>query len=185
MQGGCVMKKKQTWDAYMLTGIGVMATAVYVVTLFRFQLLGSKVHFANSVCILAGFLLGPTPGGLAAGLGSAIYDLMYGYGAESIITFVSKFAMGWVAGRVFLAFKEERFRIEYLAISSGCGALTYVVLYMLKSLIFYGWGGMAQKMPASTINAVVAIIATPIFFTAVWPAVKHILNGERRKSRDA
>ena len=174
------MKKKNTWDAYTLTGIGVMAAAVYVVTLFRFQLLGSKVHFANSLCILSGFLLGPVPGGLAAGLGSGLYDLMYGYGAESIITLVSKFAMGWVAGRVFLAFGEERQRIDYLAIASGSGAFTYVLLYMLKSLIFYGWGGVASRMPASTINAVVAIIATPIFFTALWPAVKPLMNRERK-----
>ena len=80
-KGEIPMKKKQTWDAYTITGIGVLAAAVYVITLFRFPLLGSKVHFANAMCILAGLLLGPVPGGIAAGLGSALYDLMAGYGA--------------------------------------------------------------------------------------------------------
>ena len=179
------MKKKQTWDAYTITGIGVLAAAVYVIPLFRLPLLGSKVHFANAMCILAGLLLGPVPGGIAAGLGSALYDLMAGYGAETIITFVSKFAMGWVAGQVFLAFGDRRFRIGSLAAASACGALTYVALYMLKSLIVYGWGGVVSRFPASIINAVVAIIAAPLFFSAVWPAVKHILGGERKQHTGA
>ena len=177
-------KNETRWDAYTLTAIGVLAAAVYVVTLFRFPLLGSKVHFANAVCLLAGLLLGPVPGGLAAGLGSAIYDLMAGYGAETIITFVSKFAMAWVCGKVFLAFGQKRFQIDRLAVASACGAFTYVALYMLKSLIMYGWGGVVSRFPASIINAVVAIIAAPVFFTAVWPAVKHILHREHKKDQD-
>ena len=181
-------EKKETgvrWDIYTLTAIGVLAAIIYVVTLFRFPLLGSKVHFANAVCVLAGLLLGPVPGGLAAGLGSAIYDLMAGYGAETIITFISKFAMGWVAGRVFLAFGDKRFRIDSLVIASACGALTYVALYMLKSLIMYGWAGMVSRFPASIINAGVAIVAAPIFFTAVWPAVRRILHSEGRHKKSA
>ena len=169
-------------NPYILTGIGAMAAVVYVLTLFRFPLLGSKVHFANSACLLGGLLLGPLSGGLAAGLGSGIYDLMTGYGAESIITFVSKFAMGWVCGRLFLAFGEQRFRVDRLVIASACGALTYVALYMLKSLIMYGWGGVASRFPASMINAVVAIVAAPIFFKAVWPAFHRIMSSEGRHS---
>ena len=54
----------------------VLAAMVYLVTMFRFPLLGSKVHFANAVCLLSGLLLGPVWGGFAAGMGSALYDLM-------------------------------------------------------------------------------------------------------------
>ena len=58
--------KKKSVNAYVLTFVGVMAAMVYVVTLFRFPLLGSKVHFANAICLLAGMLLGPWWGGAAA-----------------------------------------------------------------------------------------------------------------------
>ena len=47
--------------------VGLLAAMVYVVTLFRFPLLGSKVHFANAVCLLSGMLLGPTLGGHRGG----------------------------------------------------------------------------------------------------------------------
>ena len=70
--------RKDRHPAYHLALVGVMAALVYVVTMFRFPLLGSKVHFANAMCLLAGLLLGGGYGGAAAGLGSALYDLLAG-----------------------------------------------------------------------------------------------------------
>ena len=40
--------RKNRLNAYVLAFIGVMAAIIYVVTMFRFPLLGSKVHFANA-----------------------------------------------------------------------------------------------------------------------------------------
>lgn len=60
--------RKDRHPAYHLALVGVMAALVYVVTMFRFPLLGSKVHFANAMCLLAGLLLGGGYGGAAAGL---------------------------------------------------------------------------------------------------------------------
>ena len=57
---------------------GVMAAIICVITIFRIPLGQSKVHFANSMCLLSGLLLGPVWGGAAAGLGSAIYDITLG-----------------------------------------------------------------------------------------------------------
>ena len=67
------MMENKRHPAYRLAFVGVMAALVYVVTLFRFPLLGSKVHFANAMCLLSGLLLGG--GYLLAGwhLGAALY----------------------------------------------------------------------------------------------------------------
>ena len=89
--------KTTRWNLLTIVFVGVVAAMMYVVTLFRFPLLGSKVHFANAVCLLGGMLLGPVPGGMAAGLGSALYDAFYGYDLLNVlITFASKFAMAFV-----------------------------------------------------------------------------------------
>ena len=153
---------------------GVMAAMVYVVTLFRFPLLGSKVHFANAVCLLSGLLLGPVTGGLAAGLGSALYDAFGGgYDALNIaITFASKFAMAWLCG--CLAGKDADKQTHPVRTVAACaaGALLYVGLYMLKSLLMYGWAGMASRFPASIINAAAAVIAAPVFYHALVPALR-------------
>ena len=159
-----------------------MTALVYVATLIAFPLLGSKVRLANSVSLLGALLLGATPGGLAAGLGSLIYDIQTGYGAEGIITFVSKFAMAWVCGAVAFSgeHKADDHRRNVLACTAG--AWTYVALYMLKTYIFqrfvYGypidavWATAASKFPASAINAVAAMVIAPVLYTALRPALK-------------
>ena len=64
-----------------------------------------------------------------------------------------------------------------LVVSCVAGALSYVVLYMLKTAIYGAiagniWAPVASKFPASIINAGAAIVATPIFYSAVRPALK-------------
>ena len=183
--------KKREFSVINITFIAMMAAMVYVVTLFRFPLLGSKVHFANAVCLLSGILLGPLQGGLAAGIGSAFYDAVTGYDLINVlITFVSKFAMAWVCGWMLErnTHIHSRGRIDRTALSCFCGALTYVALYMLKTFIYqkfvYGypmdavWATMVSKLIPSLINAAVAIVAAPLFYHAVLPALRAsgILN---------
>ena len=172
------MKKENTALIRIVFG-AVMAALVFVVTLFRFPLLGSKVHFANAVCLLCGLLLGPNVGGMAAGLGSALYDLtMYNEGfVNLLITFVSKFAMAWVCGKLAGKTTEEKQQLSRLIPACVIGALTYVALYMLKTGIYGAiagniWGPVASKFPASIINAGAAMIAAPLFYRAVLPALK-------------
>lgn len=175
--------KENQFSVYKLCAIGVMAALIYVVTFFRFPFLGSKVHFANALCLLSGLLFGPVTGGLAAGLGSGLYDsLAGGYDiVQALITFVSKFAMAWLCARMLG--KAEQPAKPRIAIACTTGALSYVALYMLKTFIYqrfvYGypgdavWATMLSKLPASLINALFAVIAAPILFLALKPALKR------------
>ena len=169
---------------------GVMAAIICVITTFRIPLGQSKVHFANSMCLLAGLLLGPVWGGTAAGLGSAIYDVVLGgYGFfDALITFVSKFAMAWVTGILYKAWVlkkgEKNWKEELLPLVISCvlGALTYVALYMLKTWLFKTYVEpvpaetlptvMVGKLIPSLINAAFAVVTAPIFFHAVRPALR-------------
>ena len=123
----------------------------------------------------------------------ALYDaLLGGYGAiECVVTFVSKFAMAWVCGMIAFAGKREAKNHGWNVAASVIGALTYVCLYMLKTFVFqkfvYGfpaetvWATMLSKLPGSLINAVVAMIAAPIVYTALSRALDH--GGLLRKMR--
>ena len=174
------MKEDKSTRRIVYTAL--MAALVYAATMIAFPLLGSKVRLANSVSLLGSLLMGPALGALASGLGSLIYDIQTGYGFESIITFVSKFAMAWVCGA--LAFSGGRRAEDHKRnlVSVAAGAWTYVALYMLKTYIFqrfvYGfpldtvWAAMLSKLPASAINAVAAMVIAPILYTAIRPALK-------------
>ncbi len=162
----------------------MMAAMVYVVTLFRFPLLGSKVHFANAVCLVSGMLLGPVTGGVAAGLGSALYDaLAGGYDFVNVlITFVSKFAMAFVCGAIAHRRHSRKGRVDRTVLACALGAVTYVLLYMLKTFVYnrfvYGFpmdtvgATMVSKLIPSLINAAAAIVAAPVFYHALVPALR-------------
>lgn len=175
-------QKKSLLTQLVVTG--AMAAIICVITFLRFPLLGSKVHFANALCLVSGLLLGPVYGGVAAGLGSFLYDAMFG-GYDPLqcaITFVSKFAMAWLCAQIAKPAKPGKADVRMI-VGSVLGALFYVVLYMLKTYVFqrfvYGIPlpattvTMLEKLPASAINAVVAMIAAPIIYSAVRPALKR------------
>lgn len=142
----------------------------------------SAFHLGNIMCALSGVLLGPWLGGLAAGLGSAIYDMFDPmYIAEAWLTFLMKGTYGLVVGLVFSAGKKEW---NYLkaTLSSAAGAVTYAVLYLAKSyfkaMIVQGvaasgaWIAVVDKLPATIFNAVVAIAFAPMLAAAIHTGLK-------------
>ena len=147
----------------------------------------TSFHLGNIICALAGLLLGPWYGGLAAGIGSAIYDCLNPlYISECWITFLTKGAYALVAGllfwNVFKANASEKVSYGKAAVSSAAGAVTYAVLYLLKSYLKGIWvNGLAHdaamvtlgaKLPATIFNGVVAIIFAPILYVAIKAALK-------------
>lgn len=177
--------RSKNFTTYKLVFWAMMAAIVCVITFFRFPLLGSKVHFANTMCLLSGLLFGPLGGGIAAGLGSALYDALFGeYDLiQCLVTFVSKFLMAAVCAWITQAKKDEQPRKVRIVIASILGSFVYVVLYMLKTYVFqrfvYGypldavWATMLSKLPASLINAVFAVITAPIVYFALAPALRR------------
>lgn len=151
----------------------------------------TSFHLGNIMCALAGLLLGPWYGGLAAGIGSMLYDFTNPlYIAESWITLLTKGAYGVVAGLVFLyvskLFKKQELSVWAVivraAIATAAGAVTYAVLYLLKSyikgIVVNGLTHdaamltLAAKLPATIFNGVVAIIFAPILIVAIKAALK-------------
>ena len=179
------MKKKISTKQIVL--VGLLAALTVVGSGLRIKVPSaiagtSAFHLGNIMCALSGILLGPWLGGLAAGLGSAIYDMFDPvYIAECWLTFLMKGAYGLVVGLVFSAGKNNR---NYLkaTLSSAAGAATYAVLYLVKSyfkaILVQGvaasgaWLAVVDKLPATIFNAVVAIIFAPMLATAIRTALK-------------
>ena len=145
----------------------------------------SAFHLGNILCALSGILLGPWLGGLAAGLGSAIYDMFDPvYISECWLTFLMKGAYGVVVGLIAWSGKKP-WNGSYLKAIWGtiAGALTYAALYLAKS---YFYGGrllagltheaallnLAGKLPATVFNAVIAIVCAPLLAAAISKALE-------------
>ena len=168
-------------QTYLLTCYGLMTALAFVANYIRFPFLGSQITISNSICVLCGMILGPWAGFVTAGIGNFLYDLIAGYGIEGLITLVSKGAIALVAGlichRILVKRELNAKERAILFFGSAAAALTYVVLYMLKTFIMgltvKGLSmdativSMGSKLPASLINAVFATIAAPLLMNAL------------------
>lgn len=141
-------------------------------------------HLGNVMCALSGILLGPWFGGLAAGLGSAIYDMLNPlYISECWITFLTKGAYGLAAGLVAWSAGKHTVTAKRAYLATIAGAITYAVIYLAKSYFYNGLllAGLtpaaalitlADKLPATIFNAAVAIIFAPVLAIAVSKALE-------------
>lgn len=144
----------------------------------------NRFHLGNVMCALSGLLLGPWWGALAAGLGSAIFDLFDPLRImEAPITFVTKGVYGLAAGAVF--FKVFKGRSNYVneAVASAAAAVSYIAIYMVKCFVYNGlllkglspdaaWIATLGKLPSSLFNGIVAVIFAPILGVALHKALK-------------
>ena len=172
---------KQKMSTQRLAFLGMMTALVFAGNYARIVMpvpVGGVPSFtlANILCVLSGLLLGPV-GGLASGLGSALYDLTNPlWAAECWITFLTKGAMGLMAGVAVSAGRRgpEAGKATYgrYLLSAVAGCLTYYVLYYLKDFFYNGMlvGGLQPQaaavtllalVPTSLFNGGVAVIAAP------------------------
>lgn len=143
----------------------------------------TSFHLGNIMCALSGILLGPWYGAAAAGIGSAIYDMLNPlYISEAWITFLTKGAYGLAAGIVARCGKQP-WGYGKATAATIAGALTYAALYLSKTYYYSGMllkGLTAEaaaltvvtKLPATTFNAVVAIIFAPMLAVAIRKALE-------------
>lgn len=139
-------------------------------------------HLGNIMCALSGLLLGPGLGGVAAGLGSAIYDMTNpAYFSEAWLTFLMKGTYGLMAGLVAWTGKKSWGYVKAL-LASCSGAVTYALLYLgktyLKAVFVQGVApaagliAVAGKLPATIFNAAVAVVFAPILGIAIHKALE-------------
>lgn len=167
----------------LLAALTVVGSALRITMPVSISGITSSIHLGNIMCALSGILLGPWLGGLAAGLGSAIYDMSNPlYLSEAWITFLMKGAYGVAAGLVVWCGRKE-WGYGKALLGTVAGAVTYAVLYLLKSYFYTGlfergltpdaaFITVLDKLPATVFNAAVAIVAAPLLAIAIRKALE-------------
>lgn len=170
-----------------MVAVGLMGAMVFVTT--AYIKIGpiptpagpTMLKTGNILCLLAGLLFGSWRGGLAAGLGSAIYDLTDpAFISSAPFTLIRFFVMGWLCGRIAEKGKPSAVRTWTAA---AAGGVVSTLLYLAKSvigLVLLGSSFSAAlaacsvKMITSVVNMVMAIVASsllaPLFQKALRSA---------------
>ena len=166
---------------------GMMAAFVFVATYFL------KIHIptpagptmlktGNILCLLGGLLFGPVCGGLAAGIGSGLYDLTDpAFASGAWLTFLFFFAMGFLSGLISHAGGANGENMRRNTVAVVVAALSYVFLYLAKSTIVLMMAGSAfgpallangTKAVTSLTNAVIAVIGSLALVRPIQAALR-------------
>ena len=178
---------KQKLSTKRIVLAALMAALTVVGSALRIKLpspiLGTNAfHLGNIFCALSGILLGPGLGGVAAGLGRAIYDMFDPmYIAECWLTFLMKGTYGLVTGLIVWNGKKT-FSYAKATIATTAGAVTYAALYLAKNYFKGIWVkglvpmasaiALIDKVPSTIFNAIVAILFAPMLANAIRTGLK-------------
>ena len=134
---------------------------------------GGYIHPGDAIVILSGVILGPVWGLLAAGIGSAMADLLGGYFLYVPITFVIKGAVAFVAGMIYKKIGKTP-KSHYTAVVLGG------VGDFLCEMILYGISGAAASIPANLIQGISGLIISVVLYPALLavPDIRQIANGQ-------
>ncbi len=155
-------KTKKLVIAALLAALVCVATMVIKIP----SPLKGYINLGDCVVLVAGWMLSPTYGFLAAGLGSALADLFSGYVTYAPATFVIK---GLMALIVFYVFKLLNTKIGKLPsrIISGIAAEIMMVLgYYVFEGFMYGFAPSLVNIPPNSIQGLAGLIIGTILITA-------------------
>ncbi|MCI8957195.1 MAG: ECF transporter S component [Eubacterium sp.] len=113
------------------------------------------VNIGDTIVLLCAWMIGGVYGGLAAGVGSALSDLIAGYGMYVPGTFVIKFLMAVVTYFVFNVMKKVNVnKVIGYVISGILAELIMVLGYFLYESIVLGYGlGAALSIGSNFVQA--------------------------------
>lgn len=129
--------------------------------------------------LLAGWCLGPLYGSAAAGLGSALADIIGGYAVYAPATFLIKAADGLVVYFLCALLKKciRKEGLDFLPrlLSALVGEGLMVGGYFLYECILYGYGGAAVSVLGNTLQGGCCLLCAVIVFSALYP-VRAVRN---------
>lgn len=181
-----MQKKKHPFTLYDIVAVGLMAAVVFVVTHLSIRIPTptgtTMIKLANAFVLLCGLLLGPVRGGLAAGFGSMLFDLMTPeFAPEAWVTFIRFFLMAWLCA--VIAYAGGAMAKKFLRNLSACAVSAFfsAAFYMLKEITVLMIAGSAPapafianlpKLITSIPNILIAVIVA----MALLPALQKALS---------
>ena len=126
---------------------------------------GGYIHPGDAIVILSGVILGPSWGLLAAGIGSAMADLLGGYFIYVPITFAVKGVIAFIAGMIYHKLGKTS-KTQYTAVILG--GITDIILvaggYFLCEIPLYGASAAAASIPANLIQGLGGLIIAFVLY---------------------
>ncbi|MCQ2081062.1 MAG: ECF transporter S component [Lachnospiraceae bacterium] len=156
------------------------ALACVATMIIRIPSVGSVgyVNIGDTIVLISAWLLGGVYGGLAAGIGTALADLLAGYAYYVPGTFIIKFLMAFIA---FLIFKTVKKEIIGLLLSGLVAELIMIVGYFFYKALILG-KGFEAAIPSVFSNIAQGVTSLAIGIILYYALEKAKFNNAFRSS---
>lgn len=160
-----------------LVVIALLAAVCYVGTLINIRipigLTQSMIHLGTTAIFVAAVLIGKDAG-FAGAIGCAVFDLLNGFAAYTIQTFIIKGLTGYVAGTIAFSNGKKGNSFKYNLIAFVSGGLVSLIGYFLNNLLFLGktWAVAISSLSTSLVTTTLGIIIAIPLATAI----KKVMN---------
>ena len=136
------------------------------------------IHPGDAIVILSGIILGPVYGALAAGLGSAMSDLLGGYFIYVPITFIIKALIAMLSGYAFKKISHKG-KHQFAGVIAG-GVIDIILVaggYGFCEALLYSPAGALTSLPANLTQGCGGLIIAAILFPilSAVPDVKRLI----------
>lgn len=147
-------KTKKIVVASLMAALTCVATMIIKIP----SPLEGYLNLGDCVVLVAGWMLSPVYGFLAAGLGSALADLLSGYAIYAPATFVIKGLMALAAFAVYKLLQKGVGKFAARLIGGVTAELLMIAGYFVFEGFLYGFGPSVVNIPANAVQGVAGII---------------------------
>ena len=148
---------------------GLFAALTAVATMLAIpvpSMTNGYVNAGDALVIVSAFLLGPVYGAFAAGIGSAITDLAYGYFIYAPATLIIKGLMALAAGAILLKLGKKH-RVPAVIFAGIVAEVIMLAGYLGYETVIYGFAGAVGSLIGNCIQAVFGVVVGTIVYLAL------------------
>jgi uncharacterized membrane protein len=158
------MKQQTTRKTIKIAMTGIAAAVIFAVTYFlRIPVPlpgGAYINLGDSAIFFAAYLIGATPAGVAAAVGSGFADLAAGAPLYIPATFIIKGLMGFLFGKI--AEKSKSFG-RFIAAALLCGVVMVIGYFLYETIVFSGIYA-ASSIPFNLIQAAGSVLVAAAIY---------------------
>ena len=142
-----------------ITSSAILAALIFIATRFISIPLPAVgyVNMGDGLVILAGWMLSPGYGFLAAGVGSALSDVLSPFIIYAPVTFFIKGFMTLIVHIVFKAFKQKK-RIIVGIIGGMTAEIVMISGYLLFESLLYGFKAAIVNIAFNAVQGAIGIV---------------------------
>ena len=140
--------------ASLMTALTCVATMIIKIP----SPLKGYLNLGDCIVLLCGWMLSPTYGFLAAGLGSSLADLFSGYVIYAPATFIIKGTMALVAFACIKLMSKKPGKLSSQILGGVFAELVMIVGYFVFEGFLYGFTPSLVNIPANAIQGIAGII---------------------------